>query len=142
MDQALLCLSVPRESGGRQPREGLRMFGIRTATDLIRVWDSTRPGAHQVRARVATVLAGVEETGAAAAEAILASLAGNPNLRARAGLPGARLARRLAAGTSAVTSRSVRPGGFVRGGPDADSVDHGFESPAGSGGSLVSHTST
>jgi hypothetical protein len=80
-DQALLCLSVPRESGGRQPREGLRMFGIRTATDLIRVWDSTRPGAHQVRARVATVLAGDEETGAAAAEAILASLAGNPSLR-------------------------------------------------------------
>ena len=80
LDQALLCLSVPRESGGRQPLEGLRMFGIRTATDLIRVWDSTRPGAHQVRARVATVLAGDEETGTAAAEAILASLAGNPNL--------------------------------------------------------------
>ncbi len=80
VDQALLCLAVPKESGGRQPREGLRMFGIRTATDLIRVWDSTRPGAQAVRAPIAVTLAGDEETGTAAAEAILASVAGNPNL--------------------------------------------------------------
>ena len=44
LDQALLCLSVPQESGDRQPREGLRMLGIRTATDLIRVWDSGLAG--------------------------------------------------------------------------------------------------
>jgi hypothetical protein len=56
------------------------MFGIRTATDLMRVWDSTRPGAHVIRARIAAVLAGDEETGTAAAEAILASMAGSPNL--------------------------------------------------------------
>jgi hypothetical protein len=80
VDQALFCLTVPRESGDRQPREGLRMFGIRTATDLIRVWDSTRPGADVVRAHVAVVLAGDEETGTAVAESILASMAGNPNL--------------------------------------------------------------
>jgi hypothetical protein len=80
VDQALLCLSVPKESDGRQPREGLRMFGIRTATDLIRAWDSARPGAHLIRARIAAVLAGDEETGTAAAEAILVCLAGNPNL--------------------------------------------------------------
>ncbi len=81
VDQALLCLSVPEESGGRQPRDGLRMFGIRTATDLIRAWDSTRPGAHLIRGRIAAVLAGDEETGTAAAEAILVSMAGNPNLQ-------------------------------------------------------------
>jgi hypothetical protein len=80
VDQALLCLSVPAQCGDRQPREGLRMFGIRTATDLIRVWDSTRPGAPVVRAHVAAVLAGDEETGTAAAEAILTSMAGSPNL--------------------------------------------------------------
>ncbi len=80
MDQALLCLSVSKEFGDRQPRESLRMFGIRTATDLIRVWDSTRPEAHLVRARIAAVLAGDEETGTAMAEAILASMAGSPNL--------------------------------------------------------------
>ena len=80
VDQALLCLSVPEESGDRRPREGLRMLGIRTATDLIRVWDCTRPGAHLVRARLAVVLAGDEETGMAAAGAILAAMAGNPNL--------------------------------------------------------------
>ena len=104
VDQSLLCLSVPQEPGGRQPRESLRMFGIRTATDLIRVWDSTRPGAHQVRARIATALAGDEETGTAAVEAILASMAGHPNLqhaqafRGHDWLP--------AAGTSAVTPRT------------------------------------
>jgi hypothetical protein len=80
LDQALLCLSVPEESGDRQPREGLRMLGIRTATDLIRVWDSGRPGAQLVRARIAAVLAGDEETGTAAAEGILVSMAGSPNL--------------------------------------------------------------
>jgi hypothetical protein len=80
IDQALLCLSVPKDFGDRQPREGLRMFGIRTATDRIRVWDSTRPEAHLVRARIAAVLAGDEETGTAMAEAILASMAGSPNL--------------------------------------------------------------
>jgi hypothetical protein len=78
VDQALLCLSVPKEPGGH--RDGLRMFGIRTATDLIRAWDSTRPGAHLIRVRIAAVLAGDEETGTAAAEAILLSMAGNPNL--------------------------------------------------------------
>lgn len=80
LDQALLCLSVPPESGDRQPREDLRMLGIRTATDLIRIWDSARPGAQLVRARIAAVLAGDEETGTAAAEGILASMAGSPNL--------------------------------------------------------------
>jgi hypothetical protein len=80
VDQALLCLSVPAQSGDRQPREGLRMFGVRTATDLIRVWDSSRPGAPVIRAHVAAVLAGDEETGTAAAEAILTSMAGSPNL--------------------------------------------------------------
>jgi hypothetical protein len=80
LDQALLCLSVPQESGDRQPREDLRIIGIRTATDLIRVWDSARPGAQLARARIAGALAGDEETGTAAAEGILASLAGSPNL--------------------------------------------------------------
>jgi hypothetical protein len=81
VDQALLCLSVPEESGGRRPRDGLRMFGIRTATDLIRAWDSTRPGTHLIRGSIAAVLAGDEATGTAAAEAILVSMAGNPNLQ-------------------------------------------------------------
>ena len=80
VDQALLCLSVPAEWGDRSPRDDLRMFGIRTATDLVRVWDGGRPGTQLVRARIAGVLAGDEDLGMAAAEAILTSLAGNPNL--------------------------------------------------------------
>ena len=83
------------------------MFGIRTATDLIRVWDSTRPGAQAVRAHIAAVLAGDEKTGTAAAEAILASMAGSPNLEHVAGVPGARLARRLASGTRVARPRRV-----------------------------------
>ena len=80
VDQALLYLSVPTECGDRSPRDDLRMFGIRTATDLVRVWDGARPGTQLVRARIARVLAGDEDMGTAAAEAILMSLAGNPNL--------------------------------------------------------------
>jgi hypothetical protein len=80
VDQALLCLSVPDEWDDRRPRDDLRMFGIRTATDLIRVWDGTRPDTPLVRTRLAAVLGGDEDTGLAAAEAILTSLAGNPNL--------------------------------------------------------------
>jgi hypothetical protein len=80
VDQALLCLSVPEEWGNRRHRDELRMFGIRTATDLIRVWDGARPDTPLVRARLAAVLGGDEDMGMAAAEAILTSLAGNPNL--------------------------------------------------------------
>lgn len=80
VDQALLYLSVPTAWGDRSPRDDLRMFGIRTATDLVRVWDGARPGTQLVRAQIARVLAGDEDMGRAAAEAILISLAGNPNL--------------------------------------------------------------
>jgi hypothetical protein len=80
VDQALLYLSVPTAWGDRSPRDDLRMFGIRTATDLARVWDGAQPGTQLVRAQIARVLAGDEDMGRAAAEAILISLAGNPNL--------------------------------------------------------------
>jgi hypothetical protein len=80
VDQALLYLSVPTAWGDRSPRDDLRMFGIRTATDLVRVWDGAQPGTQLVRAQIARVLAGDEDMGRAAAEAILISLAGNPNL--------------------------------------------------------------
>jgi hypothetical protein len=80
VDQALLCLYVPKEAGQRTPRDDLRMAGIRTATDLIRLWDSARPSAPLARQRIAAMLAGDEDSGMAAVEAILASLDGSPNL--------------------------------------------------------------
>jgi hypothetical protein len=61
----------------RQPRDELRIFGIRTATDLIRVWNSDGPGA---RKYISLVFGGDEESGTAAVEAVLASLKGSPNL--------------------------------------------------------------
>jgi hypothetical protein len=84
VDQALLYLCVPEKlralPGGQdpQPRDELRIFGIRTATDLIRVWNSDGPG---VRKYISLVFGGDEESGTAAVEAILASLKGSPNLR-------------------------------------------------------------
>ena len=80
VDQALLCLYLPRRSAERVPREELRMFGVRTATDLTRIWASPRPDAPLARKHIAMVLGGSEEAGKAAAEAILVSIEGSPNL--------------------------------------------------------------
>jgi hypothetical protein len=80
VDQALLylCVSnVPKKPDGPLPRDELRIFGIRTATDLIRVWHSDAPG---VRKYVSLGFGG-EDSGKAAVEAVLASLKGSPNLR-------------------------------------------------------------
>ena len=85
VDQALLYLCVPEKPRDKkkpqdqqqQPRDELRIFGIRTATDLIRVWKSDRPG---VRKYISQVF-GDEESGTATVEAVLASLKGSPNLR-------------------------------------------------------------
>jgi hypothetical protein len=91
VDQALLYLCVPGKPPQRRDgppagselsaRDKLRMFGIRTATDLIRVWNSPGPDASLVRKHIALVFGGDEESGKAAVEAVLASLKGNPNLR-------------------------------------------------------------
>ena len=78
VDQALLYLCVPTKSGDQQPRDELRIFGIRTATDLIRVWNSDEPG---VRKYLSLVFCRDEESGKATVEAVLASLKGSPNLR-------------------------------------------------------------
>jgi hypothetical protein len=84
VDQALLYLCVPeklRALPGEEdlrPRDELRIFGIRTATDLTRVWNSDGPG---VRKYISLVFGGDEESGTAAVEAVLASLKGSPNLR-------------------------------------------------------------
>ena len=80
VDQALLCLYLPKQDGQRTAREDLRIAGIRTATDLIRLWDSARPGAQLARHRISVLLGGDEASGMAAVEAILASLDGSPNL--------------------------------------------------------------
>jgi hypothetical protein len=79
VDQALLylCVPKPKKPDDPQPRDELRIFGIRTATDLIRVWNSDGPG---VRKYISLVF-GDEESGTAAVEAVLASLKGSPNLR-------------------------------------------------------------
>jgi len=86
VDQSLLYLCVQKKPRDKkkprdqqqQPRDELRIFGIRTATDLIRVWKSDRPG---VRKYISLVFGGDEESGMAAVEAVLASLKGSPNLR-------------------------------------------------------------
>jgi hypothetical protein len=78
VDQALLYLCVPKKPSDPQPRDELRIFGIRTATDLIRVWNSDGPG---VRKHISLVFGGDEESGTAAVEAVLASLKGSPNLQ-------------------------------------------------------------
>ena len=85
VDQALLYLCVPEKPRDKkkprdqqqQPRDELRIFGIRTATDLIRVWNTDGPG---VRKYISLLFCGDEESGTAAVEAILASLKGSPNL--------------------------------------------------------------
>jgi hypothetical protein len=79
VDQAVLYLCVPKKPRDQQqPRDELRIFGIRTAADLIRVWNSDRPG---VRKYISLLFGGDEESGKAAVEAVLASLTGSPNLR-------------------------------------------------------------
>ena len=78
VDQALLYLCIPKKPDDPQPRDELRTFGIRTATDLIRVWNPDGPG---VRKYISLVFGGDEESGTAAVEAVLASLKGSPNLR-------------------------------------------------------------
>jgi hypothetical protein len=82
VDQALLYLCVPRRPADPQPRDELRIFGIRTATDLIRVWGADKPG---VRKYISLVFGRDEECdeecGTAKVEAVLASLGGSPNLR-------------------------------------------------------------
>lgn len=84
VDQALLYLYVPKKPDDPQPRDELRIFGIRTATDLIRVWNSDGPGVRKYISLVSggsLVLGGDEKSGTAAVEAVLASLKGSPNLR-------------------------------------------------------------
>ena len=86
VDQALLYLCVPKKPRDnkkprdqqQQPRDELRIFGIRTATDLIRVWKSDGPG---VRKYISLLFGRDEESGTAAVEAVLTSLKGSPNLR-------------------------------------------------------------
>jgi hypothetical protein len=82
VDQALLYLCVPKKPSDPQTRDELRMFGIRTATDLIRVWNSPRQCTPLVRKHISAVFGGGdEEAGQAAVEAVLASVEGSPNLR-------------------------------------------------------------
>lgn len=86
VDQTLLYLCVPKKPRDKkkpqdqqqQPRDELRIFGIRTATDLTRVWNANGPG---VRKYISLLFGGDEESGVAAVEAVLASLRGSPNLR-------------------------------------------------------------
>jgi hypothetical protein len=73
LDQALLYLHVPAESGQRLPRAELRALGIRTATDLERAWASTDQDAPAVRAQLAEVIAG-DQRSAAVVTMVLQSL--------------------------------------------------------------------
>ncbi|MCI0688726.1 MAG: hypothetical protein L0Y54_16045 [Sporichthyaceae bacterium] len=79
MDQALLYLYVPKERGGRRPREQLRRLGIRTATELERAWRSAR-GDDDVRRHIAAALGGGHAASMTAVQVTLACLAGHPNL--------------------------------------------------------------
>jgi hypothetical protein len=86
VDQALLYLCVPEKPRDKkkprdqqqQPRDELRIFGIRTASDLIRVWNTDGPGVHKY---ISLLFGRNEESGTAAVDAILTSLKGSPNLR-------------------------------------------------------------
>jgi len=53
LDQAVLYLHVPAESGQRSRWAELRGFGIRTATDLGRAWTAADQDAAVVRAQLA-----------------------------------------------------------------------------------------
>jgi len=74
LDQALLYLHVPPESGGRKPRQALRALGIRTATDLERAWTSTDKDAAAVRQQLTEAIAGAADGGVAVVQMMLASL--------------------------------------------------------------------
>jgi hypothetical protein len=77
LDQALLLLHLPLDRDGQpSARERLRVLGIRTATDLIRVCESTQPRSTRIRHHIGAVL----DVDAAAVDAILSSLTGHPNL--------------------------------------------------------------
>jgi hypothetical protein len=79
LDQALLYLHVPAESGNdesskRRPRDELRGLGIRTATDLERAWSSTDRDAAAVRQQLTETVAGDNRSGVAVIQMVLASL--------------------------------------------------------------------
>jgi hypothetical protein len=73
LDQALLYLHVPAESGGRKPREALRALGIRTATDLERAWTTTDTDAAAVQQQLTEAIAGAAG-GVGVVQMLLASL--------------------------------------------------------------------
>jgi hypothetical protein len=74
LDQALLCLHVPKAYRSYSPRTTLHMLAIRTATDLKRAWDSGDP---LVRGQIAKAVAGSEKTGSAMVQMILESFEGS-----------------------------------------------------------------
>jgi hypothetical protein len=81
LDQALLLLHIPGPSESHNPREQLRALGIRTATDLQRIWQSSdQPDTLPTRQLVATAFGTDESIGAATVGSILAGLEGHPNL--------------------------------------------------------------
>jgi len=78
LDQALLYLHVPAESGNEsskhRPRDELRALGIRTATDLERAWASTDKDAATVRQQLTETVASDHRSGVAVIQMVLASL--------------------------------------------------------------------
>ena len=80
LDQALLCLHLPRPDGQDTPREALRALGIRTATDLKLAWGEEDPeegsNASMVRQQLADAVGG-NKTGIARIEIVLQSLQKN-----------------------------------------------------------------
>jgi hypothetical protein len=74
LDQALLYLYVPAESGGGKPREALRALGIRTATDLERAWAATDENAAAVTQQLTEAITGAAGGGVAVVQMMLASL--------------------------------------------------------------------
>jgi hypothetical protein len=74
LDQALLYLHVPADSGGRKPREALRTLGIRTATDLERAWTATGTDTAAVQQQLNEAIAGAAGGGVAVVQMTLASL--------------------------------------------------------------------
>lgn len=79
LDQAFLWLHLPGgEDTAQDLREALREFGVRTATDLLRVWEACR-GDPAFRAVLGGALDREPDEAAAVVAAVLAAFGGDPN---------------------------------------------------------------
>jgi hypothetical protein len=80
LDQAVLCLRLPGRTEGHAPRDRLRELGVRSATDLERVWASPLGGDPVFRREIGRALKVADDAGPTVVAAMLASFAGEVNL--------------------------------------------------------------